>query len=101
MLLTFLSKNRQLILVLRETVSSYTTTCIIENEKHETLRNALACLCLELHPFDGPFAVIRVDPAPGFTALKDDAQLKQLHMSLEIGRIKNSNKNPVAKKRHF
>ena len=93
-----LKQNRQLILVLRETVSSYTTACIIENEKHETLRDALARLCLELHPLDGPFAVIRVDPAPGFTALKDDAQLKQLHISLEIGRIKNPNKNPVAEK---
>ena len=90
MLLTFLSKIAS--------SSSYTTACIIENEKHETLRDALARLCLELHPLDGPFAVIRVDPAPGFTALKDDAQLKQLHISLEIGRVKNPNKNPVAEK---
>ena len=91
-----LKQNRQLILVLRETVSSYTTACIIENEKHETLRDALARLCLELHPLDGPFSVIRVDPAPGFTALKDDTQLKQLHISLEIDRLKYPNKNPVA-----
>ena len=93
-----LKQNRQLMLVLRDTVSFYTTVCIIENEKHETLRDALARLCLELHPVDGPNAVIRVDPAPGFTALKNDAQLKQLHMSLEIGRVKNVSKNQVAEK---
>ena len=93
-----LKQNRQLVLVLRKTVSSYSAACIIENEKHDTLRDALARLCLELHPLDGPNAVIRVDPATGFTALKNDAQLKQLHISLEIGRVKNVNKNPVAEK---
>ena len=41
-----LKQNRQLVLVLRETVSSYTTACIIDNEKHETLRDALVHLSL-------------------------------------------------------
>lgn len=93
-----LKQNRQLILVLRETISSYTVACIIENEKHDTMRDALARLCLELHPLNGPNAVIRVDPAPCFVALRNDAVLKQLHISLEIGRVKNVNKNPVAEK---
>ena len=44
----------------------------IDNEKHETLRDALARLVIDLHPLDGPIALVRVDPAPGFTALKDD-----------------------------
>ena len=93
-----LKQNRQLILVLRETISSYTVACIIENEKHDTMRDALARLCIELHPLNGPNAVIRVDPAPGFVALKNDAVLKQLRISLEIGRVKNVNKNPVPEK---
>ena len=58
----------------------------------------LARLCLELHPLNGPNAVIRVDPAPGFVALKNDGVLKQSRISLEIGRVKNVNKNPVAEK---
>ncbi|MES9971553.1 MAG: hypothetical protein ABW092_16090, partial [Candidatus Thiodiazotropha sp.] len=49
-------------------------------------------------PLDGPIAVVRVDPAPGFIALKDDSLLKQLLINIEIGRVKNVNKNPVAEK---
>ena len=72
-----LKRNRQLIFVVRETVTSYTAECLIDNEKHETLRDALARLIMELHPIDGPIAVVRVDPAPGFVALKDDSLLHQ------------------------
>ena len=40
--------------------------------------------------------MIRVDPAPGFMALRKDETLKSLRLSLEIGCVKNLNKNPVA-----
>ncbi|CAC5425523.1 unnamed protein product [Mytilus coruscus] len=60
-----LKRNRQLILVVRETVTS---------------------------------VVVRVDPAPGFRSLCDDSYLKQLNISIEIGHVKNQNKNPVADK---
>jgi hypothetical protein len=42
--------------------------------------------------------VIRTDPAPGFVGLKNYSVLKQHHIALDIGRIKNVNKNPVAEK---
>lgn len=93
-----LKRYRQLILLVRETTTSYTTASIISDEKHETLRDSLVCLVMGMHPLDGPHAVIRVDAAPGFIALKDDQTLKEFRMSLEIGRIKNLNKNPVAEK---
>ena len=93
-----LKKNRQLILVLHESVSSYTVACLIDNEKQETLCDALARLCLELHPIDGPRAVIRTDPAPGFMALTNNSVLQHLNISIDIGRVKNVNKNPVAVK---
>ena len=93
-----LKQNRQLILVLRETASSYTAASLIENEKHDTLRDALARLCIELHPIDGPSAIIRTDPAPAFVALKNHPVLQRLNISLDIGRVKNINKNPVAEK---
>jgi hypothetical protein len=93
-----LRRNTQFILLLRETATSFTTACIIDNEKHETLRDALLRLSSGLHPLDGPPAVIRVDPAPGFVALKDDDMLRELGICLEIGRVKNINKNPVAEK---
>ena len=93
-----LKRSRQLIFVVRETVTSYTAACLIDNEKHETLRDALARLVIDLHPLDGPIALVRVDPAPGFIALKDDTVLKQLRINIEIGRVKNVNKNPVAER---
>ena len=93
-----LKLDRQLILLLRKTVTSYTAACIVSYEKQTTLREASACIATELHPLDGPPAVIRADPAPGFMALRNDETLKSLRLSLEIGRVKNPNKNPVVEK---
>ena len=91
-----LKHSKQLVLVLRETVTSYTVSKIIENEQHDTLCSALACMSMELGPLDGPMAVIRVDPAPGFVALNEDKAQTDLHLQLEIGRVKNINMNPIA-----
>lgn len=46
---------------------------------------------MDLHPLDGPRAVIRVDPPPGFLALREDALLDRYRINLEIGRVKNVN----------
>ncbi|VDH94003.1 Hypothetical predicted protein [Mytilus galloprovincialis] len=94
-----LKRNRQLILVVRETVTSYTSTCFIKDEKLGSLRDGLIIhLLIPLKPLNGPSVVVRVDPAPGFRPLCDDSYLKQLNISIEIGRVKNRNKNPVADK---
>ncbi|CAG2253296.1 unnamed protein product [Mytilus edulis] len=93
-----LKRNRQLILVVRETVTSYTSTCFIKDEKLGSLRDGLIHLLIPLKPLNGPSVVVRVDPAPGFRPLCDDSYLKQLNISIEIGRVKNRNKNPVADK---
>ena len=73
-----LKLDRQLILLERETVTFYKSACIVSVEKQGTLWSALACLAIELHPLDGPPAVIRVDPAPGFMALRNNETLKSL-----------------------
>ena len=65
-----LQRSKQFILVLRDTSTSFTSACIIPNEKTATLRNNLSTLFIALHSPDGPPATIRVDPAPGFRALK-------------------------------
>ncbi|KAH3874557.1 hypothetical protein DPMN_037803 [Dreissena polymorpha] len=93
-----LRRSKQMILVLRETVSSLTKSCIIDNERAETLRSALLSLMVELHPLDGPMAVVRCDPAPGFIALQQDDVLRRYRVVLDVGRVKNPNKNPVAEK---
>ncbi|KAJ8400992.1 hypothetical protein AAFF_G00389490 [Aldrovandia affinis] len=88
-------RDRQFILVVRECVTSFTLSSLIEDERRETLRDALLRLCLGLCPLDGPFAVIRTDPAPGFAALAGDEVLAKV---VEVGNAKNINKNPVAEK---
>lgn len=62
-----IKQNRRLILVIRETVPAYTAA--------QTLRENLRLFCMDLHPLDGPKAVIRDDAAPGFLALREDALL--------------------------
>lgn len=47
---------------------------------------------------DGPFAVVRTDPAPGFQALANDPIPKSHRISIELGHFKNANKNPVAER---
>lgn len=93
-----IKREKQLILVVRETVTSYTVSQIITNECHDTLRESLINLCVAIRPLDGPMSVIRTDPAPGFQALVGDKFLHQQRLVIEIGRIKNVNKNPVAEK---
>ncbi len=93
-----IKRSKQLILVVRECVTSFTATSILENECRDTLRDALICLCIHLRPLDGPLAVVRTDPAPGFKALTEDQLLKQHRISIELGRAKHCNKNPVAEK---
>jgi len=93
-----IQRSRQRILVLRETITSYTATLLLKDERHTTLRDGLILLCIQLRPMDGPHAIIRTDPAPGLKALVDDKLLKQYRITIELGRAKNPNKNPVAEK---
>ena len=91
-------RERQMILVVREYVSSFTATCLISSEQHGELRNALIRLLVGMVPLDGPCAIVRVDPAPGFKALKGDPILRKHRIELDVGREKNINKNPVAER---
>ena len=89
-------RSRQFIFLLREITTRYTTSCLVPDEKTDTLRDAFARLVVRLHPLDGPQAVIRVYPARGFVSLKNTNALQHLLISIEVGRVKNTNKNPVA-----
>ena len=93
-----LKRSRQLILVVRECVTAFTSTALIDNEQHQTLRDALIRLCIPLRPLDGPMAIIRTDPASGFKALANDDLLLHHRLKLELGDAKNANKNPVAER---
>ena len=93
-----LCRERQKILVVREYISGLTRACLINSEKHEDLRTAIILLTTDMIPLDGPLAVIRTDPAPGFKALQNDPVLKKHRLQLDLGRIKAPNKNPVAER---
>lgn len=93
-----IKRYKQLIFVLRETVSAFTLTAFIPSEKHEDLRGALLSLCADVRSLGDCGTSIRVDPAPGFTALSRDAELRKFGITLEIGSVKNKNKNPIAEK---
>ena len=93
-----IKRSRQLVLVLREYVTSFTATTLLEDEQHNTLRDALIRLCVQMRPLDGPSAVKRTDPASGFKALTEDLLLKHHRITIEIGNAKNRNKNPVAER---
>ena len=53
---------------------------------------------IELGPLDGPPAVIRTDPVPGFSALCHDDLLSSHNIRIELGHAKNKDKDPVAEK---
>ncbi len=85
-----------LFFVLHETVSSYTLTSLIDNEKHESLRDAIIVLCAEVRSLGDRSVNIRVDPTPGLTALENDPIFRKSGIHLDIGRLKNIKKNLVA-----
>jgi hypothetical protein len=89
---------KQCILVLRETVTSYTLSRIIASERHQDIRDALLVMCAEIRCLGDIKLTIRVDPAPGMVALQKDAALVRYGITLEVGRVKNKNKNPVAER---
>ena len=82
-----LKRDRQLILLLRKPVTSYTAACIVNYKKQTTLREASACLATELHPLDGPPAVIRVDPAPGLKQEPTSGPVSQLGLVIVVARL--------------
>ncbi|CAC5380848.1 unnamed protein product [Mytilus coruscus] len=93
-----LKRERQLVFVLRECVTSYTFTKLFDSERHQDLRDAIIQLLAEVHPLNGPIAVFRTDPASGFKTLVKDELLARQRITIELGRPKNVNKNSVAEK---
>jgi hypothetical protein len=89
---------KQMILVLRETVSSFTLTMLINSEKHEDLLTAMLSLASSVRPLGEHQMSIRVDNAPGFRTLACNPLMTQHNLQLVLGHVKNVNKNPVAER---
>ena len=93
-----INREKQCILTVREYITSFVTAMIVKDETHISLRDGLIQLAVPLIPLGGPPAVIRCDPAPGFLRLEDDPILTKHNISIETGRRKNVNKNPIAER---
>ena len=93
--LDIMKRYKQLVLVLRETVTSYTSTMFLQDENHKTIRDGIVILGSGVKCIG---TAIRVDPGPGLVALVDDPVLKSHDIILDVGRIKNPNKNPIAER---
>ena len=64
-----LQRERQRILVLRETVTSFTMTCLLPDEKATSMRDPILRMVLLIHPVEGPPAVVRSDNFSSFKNL--------------------------------
>ena len=96
-----LVSGKQKIFLCREKLSQFTTTKIIQDETAESLKEAILLSVLDLIPSSG--TVIQVDAAPGFrsihkslSSLENDDMFAKYGIKLDIGRVYNSNKNPIA-----
>ena len=96
-----LVSDNQKVFISREKLTQYTYSRIITDETADTLRECILDSVLGLIPPSG--ATVQVDAAPGLqsianslSTLKSDDLLKQFSITLDIGRIHNPNKNPIA-----
>ena len=80
-----IQRERQMILPIRECVTSYKVCSLIPDEQKVTLRDHLIKLCAELIPLDGHLAVIRTEAYPGFIALTNDELLAKHRKLLKSG----------------
>ena len=81
-------------------MSQYTFTRIIPDETADSLRDSIVAGVLDLIPETG--TTVQVDCAPGLQTLAAEARLdgsilKKLGITVNLGRVHNVNKNPVAK----
>jgi hypothetical protein len=90
-----IKREKQLIAVLRETVTSFTVSSFVESENHKDLRDVIVVLSAGVKCIGSN---IRIDPGPGLACLVDDPILTAQGISLVVGNSKNKNKNPVAEK---
>ena len=88
-------RKLQKIFLARGGFSSFTTGTLIPDEIANSLRSGLMSTTSFLRQ---PSCSVKVDGATGFLSLKDDPILKEQGISLEFGRVKNPNKNPIIDK---
>ena len=79
-------------------MSGFTQTKIIQDETADPVREAIVEAVIEMQPATG--SIVQVDPGPSLQLLanesENDSVLKKLNIKIELGRVHNKNKNPIA-----
>ena len=88
-------RSKQCIFAIRDIHTSFTVASLIPDEKSSTLQSALITSTASIRL---PTCTIRVDSAPGLFSLRNDPGLLERGITLDYGRVKNLNKNPVAER---
>ena len=94
-----IERNTQKILLVKDKLSQFIRGTLIPDQTANTLRQFLLSLILDILPDSG--TTIRVDGATSFQTLEKESKsngslLNQLKISIQVGRLINKNKNPVA-----
>ena len=92
-------KDGQMIFLCREKLSQFTLTRLIPDETADSLRDSIVAGVIDFIPETG--TTVQVDCAPGLQTLAAEAKLdgsilKKLGIVIDLGRVHNVNKNPVA-----
>ena len=90
-----MEEAQQKVLVLRDNLTSYTSTNFIKNQTKDTLREALIVLASRTRLNKNPVHC-RVDAHSSLKALARDGSLEKAGILLDIGHPKNPNHNSVA-----
>ena len=89
-------RSKQYIFVARDSFSSFTAAALICGEDKSSLRDAIIETTSGMR--SGRSITIRSDNASSFQSLVDDSALLKAGIRVELGRLKNPNKNPVVDK---
>ena len=93
-----IKRERQLILLVREYVTSLTDAVMVKSESGKDLLEGLIKILSRLHSPAGPQCIVKVDPGTGFQSLQNNKSLSTIGITIEIGEPKNINKNPVSER---
>ena len=94
-----ISREKQKILVLRETATSYTAAKFVKNEQAKTLESGLRQLFAQFRPPNQARPTIcRIDNASAFKSLAGKISLADIGVELDLANPNNKNSNPVAEK---
>ena len=94
-----MKRNGSIIMVVTDSLTSHTSSCLVKSEKAEDLELALVKTILPFRPGNGR-SKVKVDTAPGLKKIMNNpGTLSRYDIALEPGRPKNKNSLGIVDKR--